>query len=68
MLTGPFRKWKHLHKFYDLDGKQTEIEDTIEFDLPYGLLGNLFEGYTYKQIQKIFKYRKIATLNALEKK
>lgn len=68
MLTGPFKKWKHSHKFYKLDGKQTEIDDTIEFDLPYGILGKLFEGYAYKQIQKIFEHRKIVTLNALEKK
>ncbi len=68
MLTGPFRKWKHSHKFYNLDGKQTEIVDTIEFELPYGILGKLFEGYAYKQIQNIFEHRKIATLNALEKK
>ncbi|MGN6708855.1 MAG: SRPBCC family protein, partial [Candidatus Nitrosocosmicus sp.] len=36
MLTGPFRKWKHSHKFYNINGKQTEIEDIVEFELPYG--------------------------------
>jgi ligand-binding SRPBCC domain-containing protein len=66
MLTGPFRKWKHSHKFHNLDGKQTEIVDTVEFELPYGRLGKLFEGYAYKQIQNIFEHRKLATLNALE--
>jgi ligand-binding SRPBCC domain-containing protein len=66
MLTGPFRKWKHSHKFHNLDGKQTEIVDTVEFELPYGRLGKLFEGYAYKQIQNIFDHRKITTLNALE--
>jgi ligand-binding SRPBCC domain-containing protein len=66
MLTGPFRKWKHSHKFDNLDGKQTKIVDTVEFELPYGILGKLFEGYAYKQIQNIFEHRKLATLNALE--
>jgi ligand-binding SRPBCC domain-containing protein len=66
MLTGPFRKWKHSHKFYNLDEKQTEMVDTVEFELPYGRLGKLFEGYAYKQIQNIFEHRKLATLNALE--
>jgi ligand-binding SRPBCC domain-containing protein len=66
MLTGPFRKWKHSHKFHNLDGKQTELVDTVEFELPYGILGKLFEGYAYKQIQNIFEHRKISTLNALE--
>jgi len=66
MLTGPFRKWKHSHKFYNINGKQTEIEDIVEFELPYGIIGRLLEGYAYKQIHNIFEHRKIATLNALE--
>lgn len=66
MLTGPFRKWKHSHKFYNINGKQTEIEDIVEFELPYGIIGRLLEGCAYKQIQNIFEHRKIATLNALE--
>lgn len=66
MLAGPFKKWRHLHKFHSIDGKQTEIIDEIEFELPYGILGKLFEGYTYKQLQNIFGYRKIATVKAVE--
>ncbi len=45
MLVGQFKKWRHLHKFRNIDGKQTEIIDEIEFELPYGILGKLFEGY-----------------------
>ena len=41
MLAGPFKKWRHLHKFHSIDGKQTEIIDEIEFELPYGILGML---------------------------
>jgi ligand-binding SRPBCC domain-containing protein len=67
MLEGPFKKWRHMHKFHNIiDGKQTEIIDEIEFELPYRILGKLFEGYGYKQLQNIFEYRKIATVNALE--
>jgi ligand-binding SRPBCC domain-containing protein len=67
MLEGPFKKWRHLHEFHNIiDGKQTEIIDEIEFELPYGILGKLFEGYAYKQLQNIFEYRKIATVKALE--
>jgi ligand-binding SRPBCC domain-containing protein len=66
MLAGPFKKWRHLHKFHSIDGKQTEIIDEIEFELPYGILGKLFEGYAYKQLQYIFGYRKIATVKAVE--
>jgi ligand-binding SRPBCC domain-containing protein len=58
MLVGQFKKWRHLHKFRNIDGKQTEIIDEIEFELPYGILGKLFEGYAYKQLHNIFEYRK----------
>jgi ligand-binding SRPBCC domain-containing protein len=66
MLVGQFKKWRHLHKFRNIDGKQTEIIDEIEFELPYGILGKLFEGYAYKQLHNIFEYRKIATVKELE--
>jgi ligand-binding SRPBCC domain-containing protein len=66
MLSGPFKKWRHLHRFRNIDGKQTEIIDEVEFELPYGILGKLFESYAYKQLQGIFEYRKRATVKILE--
>ena len=65
MLAGQFKKWRHLHMFRNIDGKQTEIIDEIEFELPYGILGKLFEGYAYRRLQKTFEHRKIATIKAL---
>jgi ligand-binding SRPBCC domain-containing protein len=64
MLAGPFKKWRHLHKFHNIDGKQTDIINEIEFELPYGILGKLFEVYAYKQLKNTFEYRKIATVRA----
>jgi ligand-binding SRPBCC domain-containing protein len=66
MLSGPFKKWRHLHRFHNIEGKQTEIIDEVEFELPYGILGKLIEDYAYKQLQDIFEYRKITTIKALE--
>ncbi|MGN6346118.1 MAG: SRPBCC family protein [Candidatus Nitrosocosmicus sp.] len=66
MLTGPFKKWKHIHKFQSTDDKQTEVIDVVEFELPYNIIGKLFEGYAYKQLQDIFEHRKLATINSLE--
>jgi len=66
MLSGPFKKWRHLHRFHNIEGKQTEIVNEVEFELPYSILGKLFEGYAYKQLQNVFEYRKIATIKALE--
>jgi ligand-binding SRPBCC domain-containing protein len=45
---------------------QTEVADQVEFELPYGIIGKLFEGYAYNQLRKIFDHRKIATIKNLE--
>jgi ligand-binding SRPBCC domain-containing protein len=68
MLTGPFKKWRHLHKFDDTDNsqKQTQVIDEIDFELPYGRLGKLFDGYAERTLQKLFYHRKVATIRALE--
>ena len=70
MLTGPLRKWRHLHKFHDIhineDQKQTEVIDEVDFELPYSLVGRLFEGYVCKRLEKFFDYRKAATIKRLE--
>lgn len=70
MLTGPLRKWRHLHKFHDIhineDQKQTEVIDEVDFELPYSLVGKLFEGYVCKRLEKFFDYRKAATIKSLE--
>ena len=54
------------YRFHNIEGKQTEIIDEVEFELPYGILGKLIEDYAYKQLQDIFEYRKITTIKALE--
>ena len=70
MLTGPFKIWRHLHKFYGADNnnnqKQTQVIDEIHFELPYGIIGKLFDGHVYKRLEKLFYNRKLATIRALE--
>src|SRR6476469_7300015 len=67
MNKGLFKKWIHSHKFEDIsNGKQTEVIDKVNFELPYGLLGKLFESYAYDQLHKIFEHRKIMTIKELE--
>jgi len=58
-LTGPFKKWRHLHMISNIDKhdqKQTEIMDEVEFEIPYS------------RIRKLFDYRKEAAIGALEGK
>jgi ligand-binding SRPBCC domain-containing protein len=63
MLEGRFRTWKHTHAFRSVEGG-TGVVDEIEFELRYGLLGRMLEGYAYKQLEKIFAHRKEATVAA----
>ena len=67
MLSGPFKRWRHLHKFrYDAQLNQTEVADEVEFELPYGAFGRIFEGLTNIELKRIFEHRKNATTKALE--
>ncbi|HET7149093.1 MAG TPA: hypothetical protein VFI73_11395 [Candidatus Nitrosopolaris sp.] len=70
MLTGPFKKWRHLHKFYDVNNNnkqnQTQVVDKIDFELRYGRIGRLFDDCAYKSLQKLFCHRKLATIRVLE--
>jgi ligand-binding SRPBCC domain-containing protein len=67
MLSGPFKRWKHLHTFrYDVPLNQTEIVDEVEFELPYGAMGRIFEGLRNIELKRIFEHRKKATTKALE--
>ena len=67
MLKGPFKKWRHLHRFHDINQKQTQVIDEVDFELPYGMIGKLlFEGYAYNRLEKVFTHRKKATIKALE--
>ena len=67
MLTGRFKVWKHIHAFRKTREKETEVIDDIDFELPYGPLGRLFEPFVVRQLQKTFEHRKIATRAELEK-
>jgi hypothetical protein len=41
------------------------VIDEIDFELQYGFLGRMFEGYAYRQLEQIFEHRKQATIKAL---
>ena len=70
MLTGPFKRWTHLHRFYEINTnkhqKQTEVIDEVNFEIPYSYIGKLFEGYAYSRLQKLFDQRKVVTIRTLE--
>jgi len=66
MLSGPFKKWVHVHKFHDVELNQTEVVDEVEFELPYGTLGRILDGFAIDKLEKVFNHRKKTTIERLE--
>jgi len=62
MISGRFKVWKHLHKFQDVGNGTTEVIDEIKFELPWGAVGRLLEGYVIRQLERVFAHRKAATI------
>lgn len=61
---GPYALWHHKHFLRPIDGG-VEMEDLIDYKLPFGFLGQLVQPFLVKkQLQQIFAYRetKLETL------
>ena len=57
-LRGPYRVWRHEHRFEARDGG-TLISDTISLALPLGTLGQLaYKMKVQSDVDKIFAFRK----------
>lgn len=66
MVGSKFKTWKHLHQFNKIDDNKTEVVDQIDFQLPFGVIGKLFENYAMRKLYEIFEYRKKTTAEALQ--
>ena len=54
---GPYRHWHHTHTFREVAGG-VEMNDRVEYELPFGLLGDIAAGWIIRrQLKKIFDYR-----------
>ncbi len=54
---GPYALWHHKHFIRPIKGG-VEMEDVIDYKLPFGILGQLFHPILVKkQLEKIFAYR-----------
>ena len=63
-LRGPYKLWRHEHRFEARDGG-TLISDTIKLALPLGVLGQLaYKFKIHSDVGKIFAFRK-TTIRAL---
>ncbi|MGH2688228.1 MAG: SRPBCC family protein [Actinomycetota bacterium] len=41
-VRGPFARWRHEHRFEDLGGA-TRVTDVVDYEVPLGPLGRLFD-------------------------
>jgi ligand-binding SRPBCC domain-containing protein len=65
-LSGPYRRWRHLHAFEDAPGG-TAVRDRVEYELPLGPLGTLAHAlFVRRALARIFAHReaRIAALLA----
>lgn len=67
MISGRFRVWKHKHAFRVTPAGGTEVIDEIDFELPYGPIGRIFDGYVLRKLGMVFAYREKATKARLER-
>lgn len=59
MLSGPYRRWYHRHRFRPVPGG-TEIVDIVEYALPLGPVGRLVHTLSVeRQLRAIFDFRAV---------
>jgi len=56
MADGPFRMWEHTHAFY-ADGEETILVDTVEYRLPFGVLGDAAGPFAKVGFEGMFRDR-----------
>ena len=56
-LFGPYSFWHHKHFIHEIDGG-VEMEDIIDYKVPFGILGLLLHPILIKpKLEEIFNYR-----------
>ncbi|MBL7546007.1 MAG: SRPBCC family protein [Bdellovibrionaceae bacterium] len=68
-LKGPYKKWVHNHKFTKINDRSTQMVDTVVYEVPFGILGNLVNYLIVRhEVAKIFKHRNKTILKHFETK
>lgn len=64
---GPFRRWEHTHTFLDDGPDRSILEDSVEYELPLGPLGELAAGWAIRrQLARMFAHRQRVTRHDVE--
>ncbi len=63
---GPFKKWRHTHRFEDEGDESSILEDWVDFTLPFGWFGKLLGlQFTVNKLNRMFEYRHRVTIDDL---
>ncbi|MBX7245652.1 MAG: SRPBCC family protein [Candidatus Sumerlaeaceae bacterium] len=63
---GPFKFWQHVHRFITTGPNETLLVDEVEYELPFGRLGDwIAGGFVARQLARVFQHRHHATAAAL---
>jgi ligand-binding SRPBCC domain-containing protein len=67
MLSGPFPRWLHEHRFEDLGDGSTRLTDHVDYRLPLGALGALADRLVVRHLLgRTFGFRQARTRELLE--
>lgn len=65
MRAGPFRSWRHEHRF-EAEGEGCRLTDAIVYEPPLGFLGRAVDPWLIRpRLSKMFEYRHQVTAQAL---
>jgi hypothetical protein len=65
-IAGPFRRWDHTHRMTPEGPGSCRLEDRIEYELSFGMLGKFFGGwFIRRKLKKLFRYRHRMTVEAM---
>lgn len=64
-VRGPFRSWRHVHRMVPTGPDSCIREDRIEYELPFGLLGDLAARFIVEpKLNRLFAFRHEVTRRA----
>jgi ligand-binding SRPBCC domain-containing protein len=67
-VRGPFRYWQHVHRMIPQGPDACLLEDSIEYEMPLGILGRLVARLVMQpKLERLFAFRHEVTRRAFER-
>lgn len=64
-LRGPYRFWRHTHRFFDDGAEATIIEDVVRYRLSFEPFSEILHPMVRLQLKRIFQFRQSAVRSCL---